>query len=174
MYLIPEKPSALQRHISSLRRQATSILYQGDALMRSAVDHVVMAENKVEATVKSLRPTHETVLPGALYVAVSGLTGSIIARNRALPIRFITPVLLFVVSSKIFIPETAANVGNLIYSWESKVPEVKKWHDFTRSHVAMGLWKAGEVVEDAEHLIDGAVQGSREAFEKNSGIKLPK
>lgn len=174
MYLIPEPPTQLETQISGVRKQAASIIQQGDAFMRSAVDHVVAAEHHIERTVKSLKPRHETLLPGAIYVSVIGLSGSILSRNRAFPVRFLTPLLFFVVSSRLILPETSRNVGDLIYSWESRVPEVKKWHDFTRSHIAMGLWKAGEVVEDAEHMIDGAVKGSKDAFEKNSGIKLPK
>ncbi|CCG84489.1 protein of unknown function [Taphrina deformans PYCC 5710] len=174
MYLIPEQPSQLQQNISGARRATGSALQQADAHLRYAVDQVVATEHKIERTIKSLRPKNETLLPGAIYVAVIGLSGSIVSRNRAFPLRFLTPLLFFVVSSKIILPETSANVGDLIYSWEAKVPEVKKWHDFTTSHVAMGLYKAGEVVEDAEHMIDGAVKGSKDVFEKNSGIKLPK
>lgn len=174
MYLVPEEASPLQRHISGARKQAASAIQQGDAMMRSAVDHVIMAEHRVERTLKSLKPKQEALIPGGIYVAIIGLSGSIISRNRAFPLRFLTPLLFFVVSSKVILPETSSNVGDLIYSWESRVPEVKKWHDFTRSHVAMGIWKAGEVVEDAEHMIDGAVKGSKEVFEKSSGIKLPK
>lgn len=173
MYLIPEQPTQLQSRISVLRKRASNVIAQGDELMRNAVDRVIAIEHRVERTVKSLKPRHETLLPGAIYVSIIGLSGSIISRNRMFPIRFATPLLFFVVAGKVFLPETSGNVGDLIYSWESRVPEVQKWHDLTRSHVAMGLWKAGEVVEDAEHMIDGAVKGSKEAFEKNSGIKLP-
>lgn len=147
-----------------------------DMAARAAVDKVVATEYAIEHTIKSLAPKNgmETLLPGAIYVSIIGLSGSIIARNRALPIRFITPLLLFTVSARLILPETSRNVGNLIYELESKVPAVKQVHDETRSKVAAGLWKAGEVVEDAEHILDGAVQGSKDVFEKTSGIKLPK
>lgn len=145
-----------------------------DMAAKAAVDKVISAEHSVERTIKRLKPKEERLLPGAIYVAVIGLSGSIISRNRALPIRFLTPLLLFTVSSTLILPETSRNVGNLIYEWESKVPQVKEFHDVTRTKVVAGLWKAGEAVEDAEHLIDGAVQGSKDVFEKNSGIKLPK
>lgn len=145
-----------------------------DMAARAAVDKVVSAERAIERTVKSLAPQHERLIPGAIYVAVIGLSGSIVARNRALPIRFLTPLALFALSARLILPETYGKVGNLVYTWEAHLPPVRKAHDETRERIAAGLWKAGEVVEDAEHLLDGAVQGSKEAFEKTSGIKLPK
>lgn len=174
MYLIPSPPTHLQHIISSTRQRTNAFIASADRTMRSLVDHIILVESRVEGTVKSLKARDERLMPGALYVGIIGLSGSIIARNRALPIRFLTPIVFLVTSASVLLPRTTRNVGDLVYDYESRVPELKRAHDSVRQGMARSLWKAGEVVEEAEHLLDGAVQGSKDAFEKGSGIKLPK
>jgi hypothetical protein len=43
-------------------------------------------EKNVESTIKEVAPKgEETVIPGAIYVGIAGMGGSILARNRIFP-----------------------------------------------------------------------------------------
>jgi len=47
------------------------------------VDKWIGIEKQVESTLKEISPKgDETILPGAIYVGLAGMAGSIIARNR--------------------------------------------------------------------------------------------
>lgn len=172
MYLVPEPASQLQRNIKKARTYVTDRFRRADEVMRGTVDHIIMFERTAERTLKQLRPRDEALMPGALYVGVSTLFSSILTRNRALPIRFLTPVLFFVGSGKLFLPHLTRNVGDFAYAQEARVPEVRRVHDQLRGQVARGLWVAGQKVEDAEHFVDGAVENTRSAFERTSGLKV--
>ena len=51
--------------------------------MTDVVDKWIGIEKEVESTLKEVAPKgEETILPGAIYVGIAGMGGSILARNR--------------------------------------------------------------------------------------------
>jgi MICOS complex subunit MIC26 len=51
--------------------------------MTNLVDTWIGVEKEVETTLKEVAPKgEETILPGAIYVGIAGMAGSILARNR--------------------------------------------------------------------------------------------
>jgi MICOS complex subunit MIC26 len=51
------------------------------------VDSWIGIEKEVESTLHEVAPKgEETILPGAIYVGVAGMAGSIVARNRTSPL----------------------------------------------------------------------------------------
>lgn len=196
VYLVAEEPSDLQRHIGYLRRGLNDRLIQADGLARDAVGKVVEFEHDVERNVRKILPSRdapiaagavrqtpgrlapvaqsEPLLPNALYVAVAGMTGSILARRRNILVRFTLPVALFYGSARYLLPQTTRNLGDLIYSYEAKVPAVRQLHDDANKQLDTLVKKSVETVEDGKHVLEGALGSSKKAFEDASGIKLPR
>ena len=202
VYLVPEPPSDLQRHIGYLRTSLNSTLKQADGVAREAVGKVVELEHDVERNIKKVLPSprstttttspiatgaglretqaraavvpQEPLLPNALYVAIAGMTGSILARRRNVLVRFVVPLGLFYGSARYLLPQTTRNLGDLVYSYESKVPAVRQLHDDANAQLASLVRKSQETVEDGKHVLEGALGSSKKAFEDASGIKLPK
>ncbi len=172
MYIVPEPPSALQQNITVARKFVVQKIKEADSGMRRAVDVWIGVEQDVERTIKEIAPKHERLLPGAIYVAVTGMSGSILARNRSLPIRFFSPILLALFSAQLFLPETTGNVGKLIWRYEQKIPEVAIVHQQVSTHVGYGMKKVEQTLEDGRHLVEGAVEGSRGFLENQTGMPL--
>lgn len=70
---------------------------------------------------------NEPILPNGMYILTAFLTGSILARNRNIGVRFITPLLFGGVALDYFMPRTFANIV-LRYeiAEKEKVPEWSK------------------------------------------------
>jgi organizing structure protein 2 len=173
-YLVPQPPTDLEKNIRVGRKFVIEKVDELDALLRRGVDQVIAAEHQVESTVKEIRPKREQLMPGALYTAIAALSGSIVSRNRNILFRFATPLLFGVGAGAYFLPETSSNVGNVLYRLESRIPGAQRYHDMTISHAKMGYQAVLDKVEDAEHMIGGAVESGKDAIESNSGFKLSK
>lgn len=52
--------------------------------------------------------------PGALYVGVATLTGSVLARNRTFLLRVALPPTLFILSMNHFLPKTSYNISSYL------------------------------------------------------------
>lgn len=94
--------------------------------------------NQVQLTVK------EPVLPNLIYILTATLSGSILVSRRALPLRFITPVIFGGAATSYFMPNTFETISQKIQSYEKDVaPEVyQAQNDF--------ISKIGEVRKEAE------------------------
>lgn len=111
-------------------------------------------------------------MPGLLYVAVTTMAGSIIARRRMLPIRMLTPVVVAVGAGWYFLPETSRNVGDLLWEWEKMVPEVAEKHLAVRE-AGEKAWGATEkAIREGRREVDEKVALGRRTVEgwvKKSG-----
>ncbi|BFZ58336.1 hypothetical protein PYCC9005_005398 [Savitreella phatthalungensis] len=116
----------------------------------------------------------EPLLPNALYVAVAGMTGSIMARRRNVLVRLTLPAALFVGSAYWLLPQTTRNVADVIGGVEKQYApkEFQKAHAQTNKALTDLVKKSQELAQDATHVVDGAVGSSKKAFEDVSGIKL--
>ncbi|KAI5955576.1 hypothetical protein KGF57_003709 [Candida theae] len=71
------------------------------------------------------RLVKEPVLPNAIYILTAGLTGSILARNRNLALRFVTPLVFGGVATSAFMPRTFDNLVREYDEFEvAHVPEL--------------------------------------------------
>lgn len=125
-------------------------------------------ENNVTSTIADLAPdprTGEKVLPGALYVVVAGMAGSIMTRNRNILLRATVPVALAVGASKYLLPHTTRNVSELVWSWEKKFPVVADGHLRARQFVETGVEHSKMGVIMAREKVDESVRKSRETLE---------
>ncbi|ORY45428.1 apolipo protein O-domain-containing protein [Leucosporidium creatinivorum] len=99
-------PSPLQDQVGEARRFLQS---NYDALhlnARAGAQQWIGWENTAEAHVKAMLPEDEDLTPGALYVGVATLAGSILARNRNILLRAGLPSAFFLASLSHFLPKT--------------------------------------------------------------------
>ncbi|KAI5968680.1 hypothetical protein CANMA_002116 [Candida margitis] len=92
----------------------------------------------------------EPVLPNGIYILTAGLTGSILARNRNIGLRFVTPLLFGGVATRYFMPVTfnnlsqkyneleADNVPDLHIQHQELIKNLREWrHDAEVSRVKL-------------------------------------
>ena len=129
---------------------------------------VLHTERAFTQTIASLAPppeTHERVMPGALYVLVAGMTGSIISRNRNILLRATTPLAVGLGAAWIVLPYTMRNVADLVWTYEEKVPVIALNHMRIRGAVEEG-WRQAKIHGEAtKRWSDEMVRESREAIE---------
>lgn len=80
-------------------------------------------EQNFTSTITSLAPspqTGEQIMPGALYVLVASMAGSILSRNRNILLRATTPAAVGLGAAYVVLPYTMKNVGELMWSFEEK------------------------------------------------------
>ncbi|KAJ7851066.1 apolipo protein O-domain-containing protein [Mycena olivaceomarginata] len=154
--LLLDTPSALEAHIATVRRAVTGKYREAHASVQGVVTQWIGVENRVEHRIKSLLPPDERLIPGTLYAAIALLTGAILARHRALPIRLLLPPALFVPTFAHFLPRTSANIRASELE-DTHLPSMAEKHEGGRS--------AGEGVR-------GGVLGARERVQGATGLKL--
>lgn len=165
----PPTPTArLAVHIGTARR----FVHAHTELAQRAIDagftRYLEVEGSVTGTIAGLAPprsSEEKVVPGLLYVAVTTMAGSIVARRRMLPVRVVVPVAVAVGAGWYFLPETSANVGALLWQWEKRVPQVAETHLLVRGK-AEEAWRVTEkTVREGRSEVDEAVKKGRRTVE---------
>lgn len=71
------------------------------------------------------------------------LAGSIITRNRGIILRFSVPVAFGLAAANAAMPTTMTNVGDLIWEYEEKYPEVAKAHIQAKEKIQQ-IWATGK------------------------------
>jgi MICOS complex subunit MIC26 len=95
------------------------------------MSYVLDKETSFTNTIASLAPARETgeqLLPGAIYVLVATMTGSIITRNRGLFLRTTFPLAVGITAGWMLIPVTMRNITDLSWEYEKKVPLISNTH----------------------------------------------
>lgn len=136
-------------------------------------------------------PKDESLTPGIIYVLVAGLTGSVLTRTRAFPLRFLAPPTFALVALPYFLPKTAHNLRTYVSNLEDKyTPEFATKHDEFNANLELhwqliqdrlhGVghearqWssKAAQGVESATGLrvSDAARRGRQELHEAKSKV----
>jgi organizing structure protein 2 len=132
--------------------------------MEHLIDRWVGIEGKIEKELVEIAPKNgESLLPGGIYVLVSGMAGSILARNRMLPLRLLTPVLTTILSAMYLLPETSSNVYAAIKRSEAQFPVVRDAHNEFSSSVTQGV----KGLEDSLHVGRKKVEDAIETSRKN-------
>ena len=118
-------------------------------------------------------PKDESLTPGLIYVLIAGLTGSVISRTRAFPLRFLTPPLFTLAAMPYFLPKTSHNIRSYLSEVEDRhFPEFAASHDQLNAQLGMH-WhqltaRLGSAGEDARGWGQKAVKG----IEKNTGLRV--
>ena len=136
---------------------------------------VLRLESDFTSTVASLAPPRqsgERVLPGAVYVLVAAMAGSIITRNRNILLRATVPVATGIGASYYVLPITTRNVGDLAWKYEERYPVIRDNHlratqgishflETGKAHSQMGLAMAEEKAQGVKETLEDWVKKGR-------------
>ncbi|KAF8543866.1 apolipo protein O-domain-containing protein [Trichophaea hybrida] len=164
----PTPTDRLAAHISRARRFINVHYRLACYKLDDAFSKYLSYEHSITRTIANLAPpkdSPEKVMPGAIYVTVATMAAGIITRRRMWPVRAVTPLLVGVGSAWYFIPQTARNVGDLVWEWEKKVPQVAETHQDTREAVESAWRKTYETTVEARKKVDEAVSNVRKSAE---------
>jgi MICOS complex subunit MIC26 len=127
-------PTPTDRLTGQVRR-ARLFLYDQSLAAEDGVNkfmsYILQKETSFTNTIASLAPARETgeqLLPGAIYVLVATMTGSIITRNRGLFLRAVFPLAVGITAGWMLIPVTMRNIADLSWEYEKKVPLISNIH----------------------------------------------
>jgi MICOS complex subunit MIC26 len=129
-------------------------------------------EQSFTQTIASLAPprgSNEQVLPGAIYVLVSAMAGSIVTRRNNILLRFSVPVAAGITAGNFFIPITMRNIGDLAWSYEKRFPVIAETHERTqeriqrfwetgKAHTAMSLGMAQDKIQEGKQAVEDYVK----------------
>ncbi|KAI4124679.1 MAG: hypothetical protein LQ338_004679 [Usnochroma carphineum] len=120
----PAKPSPSSStptdRLASQIRKARLTLYDytaaGETRFNNFMSLLLTQERSFTSTIASLAPppgSHERLMPGALYVLVAAMSGSILTRNRNILLRATVPFAVGVGAAWVVLPVTTRNVADL-------------------------------------------------------------
>ncbi|TGO37958.1 hypothetical protein BHYA_0085g00350 [Botrytis hyacinthi] len=136
--------------------------------LNSMMDSALNLESSFTSTIASLAPSQqsgEKLMPGAIYVLVAAMTGSIISRNRNIVLRAAVPFAVGIGAGWVVLPVTMRNVANLAWEYERKFPVIADTHIRTRESIE-NAWRMARVhSKQAISIVDGKVTEGREKVE---------
>lgn len=104
-------------------------------------------------------------MPGAIYVLVAAMGGSVISRNRNILLRASAPVAAGIGAAWYVLPHTTRNVADLLWTYEEKAPVISINHMRIRGAIEES-WKQAKIRGEAtKRWSDERVKASREAVE---------
>jgi len=171
--VLQETPSELERQIGVARRAVTDVYLKAHREVQGVVSKWIGIEQAVERRVKSIIVPEEPLTPGLLYVGVSALTGSILARNRSIFTRFALPPTLLLLSFDHFLPKTYHNLSSYLGSLEDKyIPAVAEKHDIAKAHTAMTWERIRDATKDGRATLSGGVENAVHKAQDTTGLKF--
>ncbi|KAL9103976.1 MAG: hypothetical protein Q9163_001038 [Psora crenata] len=167
----PISPAPTDRLAYQIRR-ARLFLHAHTAIaedqLNSFMSTILTHERSFTQTVASLAPppeSHERVMPGALYVLVAAMAGSIISRNRNILLRATVPFAVGFGAAWVVLPVTMRNVGDLVWRYEERVPLISVNHMRIRGAVEETWRQTKRRGEVTRKWSDERVREVREAME---------
>jgi MICOS complex subunit MIC26 len=125
-------------------------------------------ETSLANTISSLAPAPETgeqLLPGAIYVLVATMAGSIVSRNRNILIRATFPLAVGITAGWVLIPVTMQNIANLSWEYGKRVPVIAETHAQV-GKLARDAWRQTTIHTQAlTRWADGTAEQAREKLE---------
>ncbi|KAI9465824.1 apolipo protein O-domain-containing protein [Lactarius psammicola] len=171
--VLVDTPSVLETQIGAARRAVTSVTRDVHAQVHGVVSKWIGIEHAVEHRVKSLIAPDEPLTPGLLYVGVASLTGSILARNRAIFSRVLLPPAFFYLSFKYFLPKTTQNVSAYAGSLEEKhFPSLAQKHAVAIAHSRMTWERLREAGIDGRDKLQDGLGSTVRKFQGLTGLKV--
>lgn len=116
---VPQGPTPTDRLAVQIRN-ARLIVYgyslQAEQSLNAFMKRAFTMEKDFTQTVASLAPpadSNEAVVPGAIYILVATLAGTIVSRNRGIILRTAVPLAFGTTAAYAALPLTMRNVGQL-------------------------------------------------------------
>jgi MICOS complex subunit MIC26 len=140
--------------------------------INQTMDSAFDLEQSFTSTIASLAPPRssgEQLMPGAIYVLVAAMAGSIVSRNRNILLRATVPLAFAVGAGWTVLPITMRNVADLTWKYEQKLPVVAQAHlqireglekgiRFAKVHREVGAAYVDEKVTDVRETVEGWVK----------------
>ena len=104
-------------------------------------------------------------MPGAIYVLVAAMAGSIVSRNRNILLRGTAPLVVGLGTAWVVLPVTMRNVSDLVWTYEEKVPLISTNHMRIRGALEEGWRQSRSRTEATINWSDQRVREGREAIE---------
>ncbi|KAL2435584.1 hypothetical protein ABEF95_005708 [Exophiala dermatitidis] len=146
----PRSPTPTDRLTEQVKR-ARLFLYEKSLAAENGVNEFLtwafQKETNFTSTIASLAPAPETgeqLLPGAIYVLVATMAGSIVTRNRGIVLRATFPLAVGITAGWLLIPVTMRNTSNLIWEYEKRVPAIRDTHERI-SGLVQDVWRQARV-----------------------------
>lgn len=105
-------------------------------------------------------------MPGALYVLVAAMSGSIVTRNRNILLRATVPFAVGVGAAWVVLPVTTRNVADLVWKYEERVPLIAENHLRVRGAAVQGWREIKDRGNRVKEWSDERVREGREAVEE--------
>lgn len=148
----------------ALYKQAT----RAEDSVNNALTETLRLEHSFTSTIRSLAPSKETgekVFPGALYVLVATMAGSIISRNRNILLRATVPAAIGLTTAYAVLPVTMKNVGDLVWTYEERYPVLADTHLRTKERITQ-FWETGKAHSAMTvGMVQDKISGTREHVE---------
>lgn len=135
------RPTPTDQLASQVARVRLTFYHQAtkaEDTLNAALTKTLKLEHSFTSTIRSLAPpkeSNEQLLPGSLYVLVSAMAGSIVARNRNILLRASVPVAIGLGTAYAVLPLTMRNVGSLVWTYEERFPALADTHLRTKARV---------------------------------------
>jgi len=171
--VLVETHSVIERQITAARRATTSAYQDAHARVQGVIDRWIGVEHAVERRVKSIIPVDESLTPGALYVGVATLTGSVLARNRSFLLRFSLPPALFLLSMNHFLPKTSHNLSSYLSSLErAHAPLLADKHEQLNESITSASVAARQAWLNTRTKAVRGVEDTVSGLQDRTGLKL--
>ncbi|KAL9596262.1 MAG: hypothetical protein Q9219_005923 [cf. Caloplaca sp. 3 TL-2023] len=167
----PTAPTPTDRLASQIRRVRLSVhdfSSTAETRFNDLMSQILTRERSFTSTIASLAPpleSNEKVMPGALYVLVAAMSGSILTRNRNVLLRATVPFAVGVGAAWIVLPVTTRNVADLVWRFEERAPVVAENHLWVRGAAVEGWKQIRERGGRVKGWSDERVRDGREAVE---------
>lgn len=171
----PRRPTPTDRLAGQIGRARLFVYRQACAAedgVNRAADRVFDLERSFTETVASLAPSRESgerLMPGAVYVLVAAMAGSILTRRSNVLLRATVPLAFGVGAGWALLPVTMRNCADLAWTFEQRVPVVAQAHlqtraaveraaYFTRLHAELGKTYASDKVTEVRETMEDWVK----------------
>lgn len=170
----PRSPTPTDRlavHIGKVRLALYEYAVAAENKVNSTMDSAFNLEQSFTSTIASLAPSRESgeqLMPGAIYVLVAAMAGSIITRNRGIVLRASLPLAFGIGAGWTVIPVTMRNISDLTWKYEERFPVIAQSHirlresilrgiSFAKVHSDLGVRYVDEKVTDAREVVESWV-----------------
>lgn len=140
--------------------------------VNETMDCAFNLEQSFTGTLASLAPARETgerLMPGAIYVLVAAMAGSIVTRNRNILLRATAPLAFGIGAGWAVLPVTMRNVADLTWQYEKRFPAIADSHmqvrngiekgvSFAKVHARLGVRYVDDKVTDVREIVEGWVK----------------
>ncbi|ODV91562.1 hypothetical protein CANCADRAFT_29955 [Tortispora caseinolytica NRRL Y-17796] len=173
-FVKPEQVPNLMSSVHQARLWTAGKLQYAENKIDSWVSSFISTEKKTTAVIAGLKDREEPLLSSAVYIIVAGLSGSIFARARSFPVRFLAPPVFATTVFAYTMPNTFANTKTLLWNIEKEhaPPSVIEAQLQADSAIKNAAVQTEEISQQATSKVTAGVSNVRKFIAKTTGLKV--